>query len=79
MSRSPRHTAAAPGPWVALIEARVVRGLTQADLARQAGISRSYLCDLERGRHRNPSAPVIARLARALRVSPRRLMRPVAA
>ncbi len=48
-------------------------GWTQEDLARQAGINRSYLAGIESGR-RNTSARTIEKLARALGVSPADLL-----
>ena len=44
---------------------RETLGLTQEDLAEAAGLHRTYLSDVERGR-RNPSLVIIARLAAAL-------------
>ncbi|MEW5424668.1 helix-turn-helix domain-containing protein [Amorphus sp. 3PC139-8] len=46
---------------------RKVRGLTQAALAAEAGISQNYLSDLERGK-RSGTTDVLGRLARVLRV-----------
>ena len=43
------------------------QGLTQEALAVEAGMTRSYLSDLERGT-RNPSVHALGLLARALRV-----------
>lgn len=51
-------------------------GLTQAELARRAGLNRSYLAGVESGR-RNTSARTIEKLARALDVSPADLLRPL--
>jgi transcriptional regulator with XRE-family HTH domain len=42
-------------------------GLSQTGLAAKAGLSVSYINDLERGRKLRPSPPVRARLAKALR------------
>lgn len=47
---------------------REARGLTQAQLAEAAGISISYLSQIESGK-RKGGAEVLAALARALRVS----------
>jgi XRE family aerobic/anaerobic benzoate catabolism transcriptional regulator len=42
------------------------RGLTQADLAKQARVSQPYLSQLEAGTYTNPSIAVLQRVARAL-------------
>jgi transcriptional regulator with XRE-family HTH domain len=39
---------------------------TQAEVAEAAGISRSYLSELETGRHRRPPRHIVERLADAL-------------
>ncbi len=44
---------------------RKSKKLTQEELARRAQISRSYLCDVERGRH-NPSLEMLKSLAGAM-------------
>lgn len=44
-------------------------GLTQNQLAKQAGITPAYLCGLETGKRSNPSIVVIQRLADALNVT----------
>lgn len=53
---------------VALIEFRKRAGLSPSQLALQAGVSLSYLCEVEKGTKTNVSAPVIARLAEELKV-----------
>ena len=53
---------------------RLLQGLTQDELAVEAGMRRSYLSDLERGR-RNPSVNALGRLARALKVEAAELLR----
>jgi transcriptional regulator with XRE-family HTH domain len=50
--------------------------LTQEELARRAGVNRSYLAGIESGR-RNTSARTIEKLARALGVSPADLLKPL--
>jgi transcriptional regulator with XRE-family HTH domain len=45
-------------------------GLRREELAALAGLSMDYLVRLEQGRDTNPSAAVVANLARALRLSP---------
>ena len=44
---------------------RVCAGLSQVDVARAAGITSQYLCNIERGR-RTPSADVARRIAEAI-------------
>jgi len=48
---------------------------TQEELAKRAGINRSYLAGIESGR-RNTSARTIEKLAQALDVSPADLLKP---
>ena len=58
---------------------RVLRtglNLSQEELAFRAGMKRSYLSDLERGK-RNPSVRALGRLADALGVSPAKLLESV--
>ncbi len=50
-------------------EHRRRRGLSQEQLALDAGMKRSYVSDLERGQ-RNPSVKALGRLAEALGVEP---------
>lgn len=52
---------------------RKERGLSQEELAFQAGMKRSYLSDLERGT-RNPSVRALGRIADSLNVSPSKLL-----
>jgi transcriptional regulator with XRE-family HTH domain len=54
---------------------RKERGLSQEELAFQAGMKRSYLSDLERGT-RNPTVRALGRLAEALQAEPGDLLRP---
>jgi transcriptional regulator with XRE-family HTH domain len=55
-------------------EARRRAGMSQEQLAFEAGMKRSYVSDLERGT-RNPSLRAIGRLATALEVEPSDLLR----
>ncbi|BDR71251.1 hypothetical protein K144313037_p20380 (plasmid) [Clostridium tetani] len=48
-----------------LKETRISKGITQADLAKIAGFSRSYLADLEAGRYA-PSSEKLLILAKIL-------------
>lgn len=54
----------------AMVTARRSPGLRREELAALAGISVDYLVQLEQGRAARPSAPVVAALARALRLGP---------
>lgn len=53
---------------------RKLRGLTQEELALDAGMKRSYLSDLERGT-RNPSVRALGRIADVLGIEPSELLR----
>jgi transcriptional regulator with XRE-family HTH domain len=52
---------------------RKLKGLSQEELALEAGMERSYVSDLERGT-RNPSVRALGRLADALGVAPHELL-----
>lgn len=52
---------------------RKLKGMTQEQLALEAGMERSYVSDLERGR-RNPSVRALGRLASALGIEPKALL-----
>ena len=52
---------------------RKLKGMTQEQLALEAGMERSYVSDLERGL-RNPSVRALGRLAEALAVEPMALL-----
>ncbi len=47
---------------------REARGLTQADLAKRAGLHRVYVTQLEIGVKTNPTLDTLQRLAKALRI-----------
>lgn len=53
---------------------RIARGLSQEQLAFDAGMKRTYLSDLERGT-RNPSVRALGRLAEALKMDAGDLLR----
>jgi transcriptional regulator with XRE-family HTH domain len=55
--------------------ARAMAGLSQEALAHQAGLDRTYVSQVERGK-RNVTITVLARLAAALGTTPDRLLRP---
>jgi transcriptional regulator with XRE-family HTH domain len=50
-----------------LKQLRTERGITQAVLARRAGVTLSYIGRLETGRH-DPQLSTLAKLAKALKV-----------
>lgn len=52
---------------------RKLKGMTQEELAHEAGMERSYVSDLERGT-RNPSVRALGRLAAALNIEPHVLL-----
>jgi len=54
---------------------REARGLTQEQLALDAGMKRSYVSELERGL-RNPTVRALGRLALALETDPASLLHP---
>ena len=45
---------------------RLEQGLSQRELASRSGLSRSYVCDIERGRGAHPSVETLDKLATAL-------------
>jgi len=52
------------GDWVRAT--RLAQGLSQRELASHSGLSRSYVCDIERGRGIHPSVETLDKLAAAL-------------
>ncbi len=61
------------GAWVG--DVRTEQGLSQRGLADRAGLSRSYLCDIERGRGSQPSMETLDKLSAALWLSRNELLR----
>lgn len=61
------------GVWVR--QTRLQQGLSQRELADAAGLSRSYVCDIERGRGSEPSLNTLDKLAGALGASRSDLMK----
>jgi transcriptional regulator with XRE-family HTH domain len=53
---------------VVLKDFRERRGLSQQALAERVGVSDAYIAMLETGTRRNPSLPLLQRLAKALGV-----------
>ena len=47
---------------------REQKGMTQEQVAKKAGVTRFYVSQLETGLRKNPSVPVLRRLAAALGV-----------
>ncbi len=60
----------------AIREERMQAGLTRTELARRVGITRRYLCHLERGTRKQPSPPVYIALRQALKATDARLLAP---
>jgi transcriptional regulator with XRE-family HTH domain len=56
-------------------KARKAAGLSQEELAFEAGLDRTYISQVERGK-RNVTIVVLARLAAALKITPDRLLVP---
>lgn len=52
---------------------RKLKGMSQEELALEAGMERSYVSDMERGT-RNPTVRALGRLAEALGVEPKTLL-----
>jgi transcriptional regulator with XRE-family HTH domain len=52
---------------------REEKGWSQEDYAERAGIHRTYVSDIERGR-RNPTITVLEKLAKPLEIAPGRLL-----
>lgn len=70
-------------PWLQHVAANVRRlrerrGATQEELAQAARVAPRYVQEVERART-NPSLAMLVKLAAALEVDPRRLLRPTAA
>lgn len=55
------------GQWIR--KTRADQGLSQRSLADRSGLSRSYVCDIERGRGAQPSVTTLDKLAAALGLS----------
>jgi transcriptional regulator with XRE-family HTH domain len=53
---------------------RESRGMTQRALAKKAQVTPGYIAQLETGLKKNPSLPVLRRLAKALGVRPGALL-----
>lgn len=54
-------------PNMTLAEARDLAGLTQSELARRVGVSRSTIYELESGRNGRPAWELVSRIVAALR------------
>lgn len=61
------------GEWIRAT--RTGQGVSQRGLADRSGLSRSYLCDIERGRGSRPSVETLDKLASALGASRTDLLR----
>ena len=49
---------------------RMMRAITQTELAERSGVSASTILHIEHGTHNKPRADTIGKLARALNVDP---------
>ena len=58
------NTGTTLGSWIRAT--RMEQGLSQRELATRAALSRSYVCDIERGRGAHPSVETLDKLAAAL-------------
>jgi len=56
-----------------LREIRERKGITQEELALNAGLNRAYIGYIERG-ERNPSTETLAKIAKALKISLKNLL-----
>jgi len=56
-----------------LISLRQAKGWSQEDLADEVGLHRTYVSGIER-KVRNPTVTILERLAKALKVTPGRLL-----
>jgi transcriptional regulator with XRE-family HTH domain len=62
---NPGSDASSPlGGWIRTV--RRQQGLSQRELADRSGLSRSYVCDIERGRGAHPSVETLDKLGAAL-------------
>ena len=52
---------------------RVGKGYKQGDFAKLCGISREYLCTIENGKAKNPSIPLMKKIAELLGTTPQDL------
>lgn len=81
MARTRTTKSAAPVPTVGSLlgvwvrQTRLQQGMSQRELADAAGLSRSYVCDIERGRGNEPSLNTLDKLAGALGASRSDLMK----
>ena len=58
---------------IAIRQARLVRGISQEELAHHSSIDRSYMSSIERGKQ-NPGVVSVFRIAAALQMSTAELM-----
>ncbi|WP_427871361.1 helix-turn-helix domain-containing protein [Herbaspirillum huttiense] len=55
----------------ALFRLRILKGLTQRDVAGSAAVARSYYCALENSRRPAPPAATLNRISKALNLDPK--------
>jgi len=68
-----RQNGSSLGEWIK--RRREAHGVSQRELADKAGISRSYLCDIERGRGTKPSVESLDHISTALGVDRTEILR----
>jgi transcriptional regulator with XRE-family HTH domain len=73
LRQSPRPANSALGDWIKA--RRAAQGINQRELADRAGLSRSYLCDIERGRGTKPSVETLDSISSALGADRMELLR----
>ncbi|MDQ3655764.1 MAG: helix-turn-helix domain-containing protein [Chloroflexota bacterium] len=66
MSNSGNAASTGPSLGIWMRMTRLEQGLSQRELASRSGLSRSYVCDIERGRGAHPSVETLDKLATAL-------------
>src|SRR5688572_23989456 len=71
--QSNRAPGSALGAWIKAT--RTAQGVSQRELADKAGLSRSYLCDIEHGRSNKPSFDCLDGIAAALGADRTELLR----
>lgn len=56
-------------------EFRLAKKMSQKDLAKELGITPAYLCELEKGKKKNPNIALVARIAEILEINTDELLK----